>query len=149
MYWWRWCTQRQYLFKSLSALFDILLSRFFEIFQGILDLPFDDVVQLLETIHSNEIFSEDIQGLDIVLDELQEGMRKFVGFAYEEKQADVDSLPRRHDLEPFLAMLDWMRREAKGYDSRFPGKLLEWVPPPPVLSPCRLFSSDLYWCGFL
>lgn len=112
--------QRQYLFKTLSALFDILLTRFFEIFQGLLDLPFDEILHLLETVHSNEIFREDVRDLSIILDELQEGMRKFVGFAYEEKQADVDSLPRPHDLYPFLVMLDWIKAEAKGYNKQFP-----------------------------
>lgn len=111
--------QRQYLFKNLSALFNILLTRFFEIFQGILDLPYDEVVDLLETIHANEVFKEDITELTLTLDELKQGMSKFVAFACEEKQADVDSLPRPHDLYPFLVMLDWITAEAKGYNKQF------------------------------
>lgn len=120
--------QRQFLFKSLSALFDILLTRFFEIFQGILDIPFEEVVSLLEIVHSNEIFSEDIRDLSIILDELSQGMSKFVGFAYEEKFSDVDCQENRpHDLYPFLVMLDWIRSETKGYDRQFPVRVVGLV----------------------
>lgn len=100
------------------------MTRFFEIFQGILDIPFDEVVDLLEMVHRNEIFMEDIRDLSVILEELRQGMNKFVGFAYEEKQADVDSLPRPHDLYPFLVMLDWIRSETKSYDRQFPVKVV-------------------------
>jgi hypothetical protein len=106
-------------------LFDYLLGRFFEIFQGILELPFDEVVDLLETIYTHEVFREDVRELQVTFQELQQGMRKFVAMAYEEKQIEVDSTERPHDLYPFLVMLDWITAEAKAYDRQFPKKLLE------------------------
>ena len=60
-----------------------------------------------------------ITDLGLTLDELKQGMSKFVAFAYEEKQVDVDSLPRPHDLYPFLVMLDWITAESKGYNKQF------------------------------
>nr|CRX79212.1 hypothetical protein ls5931a1_00048 [Leucosporidium scottii] len=130
---WRWpWADRNYLFKTLSALFDNLLSRFFEVFQGVVDLPFEDVVELLEIIYSNEVFREDIRDLAITFQELQQGMRKFVAMAYEEKQIDVDSMERPHDLHPFLVMLDWIRAEAKAYDHQFPVKVMENIDVPAI-----------------
>jgi hypothetical protein len=76
-------------------------------------------------IYANEIFREDIRDLSTTLQELQQGMRKFVAMAYEEKQIDVDSMERPHDLAPFLVMLDWITAEAKGYNKMFPNKVME------------------------
>ncbi|KAK4052310.1 hypothetical protein OIO90_004391 [Microbotryomycetes sp. JL221] len=130
---WRWpWAERQHVFTTMSMVFDNLLSRFFEIFQGIVDLAFDEVVDLLETIYSNEIFREDARDLAITFQELQQGMRKFVAMAYEEKQIEVDSMPRPHDLYPFLVMLDWIAAEAKGYDRQFPRKLMDSIDPPAI-----------------
>ena len=122
-------TQRNYLFKNLRALFNILLPRFFEIFEGILELPFTDVVDPLEWMYANEVFREEARDLATTFDELRVGMRTFVQFAYEEKQADTDSLPREHDLQPFLSMLVWITKETKGYASAFPDPVLGSVPP--------------------
>lgn len=83
------------------------------------------MVELLEIIYTNEVFREDIRDLAITFQELQQGMRKFVAMAYEEKQIDVDSMERPHDLHPFLVMLDWIRAEAKAYDRQFPVKVME------------------------
>ncbi|KAM0786123.1 hypothetical protein ACM66B_006933 [Microbotryomycetes sp. NB124-2] len=130
---WRWpWADRQHVLTSLSMIFDNLLSRFFEIFQGIVDLPFGEVVDLLETIFANEIFREDVRDLSITFQELQQGMRKFVAMAYEEKQIEVDSLDRPHDLYPFLVMLDWIGAEAKAYDRQFPRKLMDAIDPPAI-----------------
>ncbi|KAK4048423.1 hypothetical protein OIV83_004769 [Microbotryomycetes sp. JL201] len=130
---WRWpWAERQHVFTSLSMIFDNLLSRFFEIFQGIIDLPFDEVVDLLEAIFNNEIFREDARDLSLTFQELQQGMRKFVAMAYEEKQIEVDSMARPHDLYPFLVMLDWIGAEAKAYDRQFPRKLMEAIDPPAI-----------------
>lgn len=111
----------------MSALFDILLTRFFEIFQGILDLPFDEVVELLERVHENEVFAEDIQDLPIIFEELQAGMSKFVGIAYEAKEMDVEAQAGRFSLLPLLSMLNWIKAEAKKYDKKFPSPLLGLV----------------------
>ncbi|BGP03404.1 hypothetical protein NBRC10513v2_007138 [Rhodotorula toruloides] len=129
---WRWPTaDRQQLFKALSLLFDTLLTRFFEIFQGLLGLPFSAVVPLLQQIHEDQLYSSSIGSLlPTTLSELEMGMKKFVAMAFEEKMADADSKERASDLEPWIEMLMWMREEVKGYDRAFPEKLCGQIDPP-------------------
>ncbi|GAA5876973.1 hypothetical protein JCM8547_001955 [Rhodosporidiobolus lusitaniae] len=130
---WRWPVEdRQQLFKTLSLLFDTLLTRFFEIFQGILtSLPFSSIIPLLHQIHADSLFSTSIGALlPATLSELEIGMRKFVAMAWEERMADVDSRERRSDLEPWIEMLVWIKEEVKGYDRAFPEKVCGQVDPP-------------------
>ncbi|SCV73141.1 BQ2448_7066 [Microbotryum intermedium] len=127
---WPW-SDREYLFKALSVLFDTLLSRFFEVFQGLLAISLDEVVDLIHTVHTNEVFREDIRDLDATLQELQQGMRKFIAMMYEEKQLEVIELtPPGNTLHPFLTMLDWITAEAKSYDKLFPNKFVDVIDPP-------------------
>ncbi|GAA5951064.1 hypothetical protein JCM21900_005712 [Sporobolomyces salmonicolor] len=129
---WRWpVADRQFLFRSLSLLFDTLLTRFFEIFQGLLSLPFSSILPLLSAIHANPIFSESIGPLlPATLSELEVGMRKFIKMAWEERMAEVDSQERGHELMPWLEMLGWIREEVKGYDQTFPEKVCGQIDPP-------------------
>ncbi|GAA5905133.1 hypothetical protein JCM6882_000389 [Rhodosporidiobolus microsporus] len=129
---WRWpVDDRQFLFRSFSLIFDTLLTRFFEIFQGLLQLPFSSVIPLLHHIHSDQVFSSSIGPLlSATLSELETGMRKFVGMAWEERMADVDSRERRSDLEPWIEMLVWIKEEVKGYDRAFPEKVCGHIDPP-------------------
>lgn len=124
---WRWPTaDRHHLFRALSLLFDTLLTRFFEIFQGLLALPFASVLPLLHTIHSDELFASSIGSLlPATLSELETGMRKFVAMAFEERMAEADSRERRSDLDPWIEMLAWIREEVRGYDRAFPEKVCE------------------------
>ncbi|KAI5481227.1 C2 domain protein [Pseudohyphozyma bogoriensis] len=128
---WPWA-DRRFLFKNLRALFDILLSRFWEIFEGILDLPFDEVVDSLTRIWANQVFREDARDVTGRLDELRVGMRKWVQFAYEEKQADVDSLERENDLQPFISMLVWITGETKAYQKQFPDPVVGAIDVPAI-----------------
>ncbi|GAA5994013.1 hypothetical protein JCM11641_004022 [Rhodosporidiobolus odoratus] len=129
---WRWPNEdRQQLFRALSLLFDTLLTRFFEIFQGLLSLPFTAVIPLLHEIHADSLFSSTIGALlPATLSELETGMRKFVDMAWEEKMAEVDSRERGSDLEPWLDMLAWIKDEVKGYDRAFPDKVCGQIDPP-------------------
>ncbi|GAA5932210.1 hypothetical protein JCM10213_006785 [Rhodosporidiobolus nylandii] len=129
---WRWPAEdRRYLFRTLSLLFDTLLTRFFEIFQGLLQLPFSAVIPLLHQIHSDSLFSSTIGALlPATLSELETGMRKFVAMAWEERMAEVDSRERRSDLEPWIEMLVWIKEEVKGYDRAFPEKVCGQIDPP-------------------
>ncbi|SCZ94445.1 BZ3500_MvSof-1268-A1-R1_Chr12-2g03904 [Microbotryum saponariae] len=127
---WPWA-DRDYLFKGLSVLFDTLLSRFFEVFQGLLAISLEEVVDLIHEVHTNEVFREDIRDLDTTLQELQQGMRKFIAMMYEEKQLEVIEIsPPGNALHPFLAMLDWITAEAKSYDTLFPNKFVDVIDPP-------------------
>ncbi|GAA5827609.1 hypothetical protein JCM11251_001755 [Rhodosporidiobolus azoricus] len=131
---WRWpVDDRQFLFRSYSLFFDTLLTRFFEIFQGLLQLPFSSVIPLLHQIHSDPLFSSSIGTLlPTTLSELETGMRKFVGMAWEERMAEVDSRERRSDLEPWIEILAWIREEVKGYDRAFPEKVCGQIDPPAI-----------------
>lgn len=126
---WRWPTaDRDQLFRALSVMFDTLLTRFFEIFQGILNLPFSSVLPLLHAIHEDELYSGSIGSmLPATLAELETGMRKFIAMAFEEKMAEADSRERQSDLDPWLDMLAWIRDEVRGYDRAFPDRLLGCV----------------------
>ena len=143
---WRWPTaDRHHLFRALSLLFDTLLTRFFEIFQGLLALPFASVLPLLHSIHGDELFASSIGSLlPATLSELETGMRKFVAMAFEERMAEADSRERTSDLDPWIEMLAWMRDEVRGYDRAFPDKVCECV----LLSlsssslPCRRARTD-------
>ncbi|BGP51587.1 hypothetical protein JCM10450v2_007535 [Rhodotorula kratochvilovae] len=129
---WRWPTaDRHHLFRALSLLFDTLLTRFFEIFQGLLALPFAAVLPLLHSIHADELFASSIGTLlPATLSELETGMRKFVAMAFEERMAEADSKERRSDLDPWIEMLAWIREEVKGYDRAFPEKVCDQIDPP-------------------
>ncbi|KAG0666349.1 hypothetical protein C6P46_004917 [Rhodotorula mucilaginosa] len=129
---WRWPTaDRDQLFRALSVMFDTLLTRFFEIFQGILNLPFSSVLPLLHAIHEDELYSGSIGSmLPATLAELETGMRKFIAMAFEEKMAEADSRERQSDLDPWLDMLAWIRDEVRGYDRAFPDRLLGQIDPP-------------------
>lgn len=122
---WRWPTaDRHQLFRALSTLFDTLLTRFFEIFQGILDMPFSTVIPLLHAVHADELYSSLVGAmLPATLAELETGMRKFIAMAFEEKMADADSQERHSDLDPWIEMLTWIRDEVRGYDRAFPERL--------------------------
>ncbi|GJN93965.1 hypothetical protein Rhopal_007026-T1 [Rhodotorula paludigena] len=140
---WRWPTaDRHHLFKALSLLFDTLLTRFFEIFQGILALPFASVLPLLQAIHADELFAGSIGALlPTTLSELETGMRKFVAMAFEERMADVDSKERRTDLDPWIEMCSWIRDEVRGYDRAFPEKVCGHIDPPMLFTSV---ASPLY-----
>ncbi|GAA6054101.1 hypothetical protein JCM3770_006173 [Rhodotorula araucariae] len=129
---WRWPTaDRHQLFRALSLFFDTLLTRFFEIFQGLLALPFAAVLPLLHAIHADELFASSIGTLlPATLSELETGMRKFVAMAFEERMAEADSQERRSDLDPWIEMLSWIREEVKGYDRAFPEKVCDQIDPP-------------------
>ncbi|GAA6017851.1 hypothetical protein JCM8202_006173 [Rhodotorula sphaerocarpa] len=129
---WRWPTaDRAQLFRALSVLFDTLLTRFFEIFQGILDMPFSTVIPLLHAVHDDELYSTSIGPmLPATLAELETGMRKFISMAFEEKMADSDSRERHSDLDPWIEMLGWIRDEVQGYDRAFPERLCGRIDPP-------------------
>ncbi|GAA6019542.1 hypothetical protein JCM10207_003737 [Rhodosporidiobolus poonsookiae] len=128
----RWpVDDRKHLFRSLSLLFDTLLARFFDIFQGLLPLPFSAVVPPLHEIYLDELFAASIGALlPATLSELETGLRKFVAMAWEEKMADVDSRERASDLEPWIGMLVWIKEEVKGYDGAFPEKVCNQIDPP-------------------
>lgn len=119
--------QREYLFKNLHALLNTLLPSFFQIYEGLLLVPIEEVVEPLEWVYANEVFREEARDLKSTLDELRVGMSTFVKFAYEEKQADVDSLPRDHDLQPFLSILVWITKETKSYAKQFPDPIVGCV----------------------
>ncbi|GAA5862773.1 hypothetical protein JCM3774_001917 [Rhodotorula dairenensis] len=129
---WRWPTaDRLQLFRALSVMFDTLLTRFFEIFQGILNLPFSSVIPLLHAIHEDELYSASIGTmLPATLAELETGMRKFIAMAFEEKMAEADSRERHSDLDPWIDMLTWIRDEVRGYDRAFPDRLFGQIDPP-------------------
>ncbi|GAA6063594.1 hypothetical protein JCM10212_000988 [Sporobolomyces blumeae] len=133
---WRWpLADRQLLFRALSLLFDTLLTRFFEIFQGLLSLPFDSVLPHLATIHSNPVFLQNIGALlPSTLNELEIGMRKFVRMAWEEKILDIE-MNRDHErgeteISAWLHALAWIRDEVKGFDRAFPDKVCGQTDPP-------------------
>jgi hypothetical protein len=111
-------------------------------------VPFDDIVDALERVYANEVFREDARDVQGRLEELQTGMRRWVEFAYEEKQcvpsilpceeeaglmrgcrADLDSLPRDNDLQPFISMLVWLTNETKRYQKLFPSPVVEYAQP--------------------
>ncbi|GAA5923191.1 hypothetical protein JCM3775_007461 [Rhodotorula graminis] len=129
---WRWPTaDRHHLFRALSLLFDTLLTRFFEIFQGLLALPFASVLPLLHSIHGDELYASSIGSLlPATLSELETGMRKFVAMAFEERMAEADSKERASDLDPWIEMLGWIRDEVRGYDRAFPEKVCDQIDPP-------------------
>ncbi|GAA6043218.1 hypothetical protein JCM8097_000332 [Rhodosporidiobolus ruineniae] len=129
---WRWpIDDRQNLFRAFSLLFDTLLTRFFEIFQGILTLPYDAVIALLHSVYDDHVFSTSIGALlGATLSELETGMRKYVTMAWEDRMADADSKERQSDLDPWIEMLEWMEAEVKGYDRAFPEKVCGEIDPP-------------------
>ncbi|KAM0747772.1 hypothetical protein T439DRAFT_304877 [Meredithblackwellia eburnea MCA 4105] len=125
--------ERTYLSKNLRSLFNLLLPRFFEIFEGILLLPYSEILPSLTLIHSCPLLSLSLPSgeLSTTFDELREGMRKFVKFAYEDKMAEMEMRERGNDLQPFLTMLVWVREETKGLQKVFgtTGLLGEIDPP--------------------
>jgi hypothetical protein len=119
-------SQRQILFKALSLLFDTLLTRFFEIFQGLLQQPFSSLLPHLDTISTNPVFLSSIgSNLSATLRELETGMKKFVMMAWEEKVLEFEMSRDEQEslVSAWLGILGWVRDEVKGFDRCFPEKV--------------------------
>ncbi|GAA5930579.1 uncharacterized protein JCM15063_002403 [Sporobolomyces koalae] len=149
---WRWpIHDRLILFKALSTTFDTLLTRFFEVFQGILpELAFSSLLPHLESISKNPIYTSGIgSGLITTLNELELGMKKFVAMTWEERILEFEfnstgSVPRydstsqgqgqgqgqANQVEIWLRILEWIRDEVKGFDQCFPDKICAQIDPP-------------------
>ncbi|GAA6018841.1 hypothetical protein JCM11491_006882 [Sporobolomyces phaffii] len=131
---WRWpLVDRQILFRALSLLFDTLLTRFFEIFQGLLQLPFSSLLPHLESISTNPVFLASIgPNLSATLRELETGMRKFVTMAWEEKVLEYEMSREEGESEvsAWLGVLAWVRDEVRGFDRSFPQKVCGQLDPP-------------------
>ncbi|GAA5911391.1 uncharacterized protein JCM6883_000082 [Sporobolomyces salmoneus] len=131
---WRWpLVDRQILFRALSLLFDTLLTRFFEIFQGLLQQPFSSLLPHLDSISTNPVFLGSIgSNLSATLRELETGMRKFVTMAWEEKVLEFEMGREEGESEvgAWIRVLAWVRDEVKGFDSCFPEKVCGQLDPP-------------------
>lgn len=112
------------MFKALNLLFDTLLTRFFEIFQGLLQLPFSSLLPHLETISNNPVFVSHIGGnLELTLRELEVGMKKFVRMAWEEKVLEEEMRGEGSEVGAWLRVLEWVREEVRGFDRCFTEKV--------------------------
>ena len=107
-------------------MFDTLLTRFFEIFQGLLQQPFSSLLPHLESISTNSVFLSSI-GLNLAatLRELETGMRKFVTMAWEEKvlEHEMSREPGESEVNAWVRVLAWVREEVRGFDRCFPQKV--------------------------
>lgn len=121
--------QRLALYASLRALFDGLLPRLAKIFQGVLQLPFEKIIDPLERIYSNEVFREDSRDLSAVLEHLRGSVTGLVARGYAAKSTSTNEKladdPPEKALEPLLLMLEWLMGECKRYSKAFPRPLFE------------------------
>ncbi|KAK4701807.1 hypothetical protein P7C70_g4424, partial [Phenoliferia sp. Uapishka_3] len=129
---WPWA-DRTYLYKNLLLLFNLLLPHFFEIFEGILAVPYSAILSPLETIFTNQVFQEEVnrRELELTFDELRTGMKSFVGFAVEEELSATGE-GRGRGLEKSEALLKWIVKETKRYSKTFPDPILGAIDMPAI-----------------
>lgn len=114
--------------QTLAQLSNLLLSRFFELFQSTLNLASSPIVQLLDAIHSNAVFLEDARDLEQVLGDLRRGMSESVKLAYDSHYdhvvAEMGGWNSQDVVVVLLSMLQWITARAKSYARQFPEPFL-------------------------